>query len=138
MSDISDLLTGIAGELTAASVGLYPPGPADQSDPAPILFKSMPADRDRCLVLTAYRISALPPEIGLTYYRLQVRARGDQDDVLAPDVLADAAYPVLHGMRGRTFGSTYLDQCLFYNSVPMGTDTSRRSERADNYTLTAN
>ncbi|WP_200930842.1 hypothetical protein, partial [Microbacterium sp. Leaf351] len=51
------------------------------------------------------------------------------------DDLLDPIFTVLHGLTGITVGSQTVIQCLRRISAPMGTDQSKRWERADQYYL---
>jgi len=131
-----DLLDGIGQTLAAAGLVTYPLGAGATYAPTDTALASarMPADPDRCVVLTDYTLSddAANP---WSQIRVQVRTRGlpnRPDDVWA---LRDGVFQVLQSMSALTFGTVTVAQCLRVSSIPMGQDANLRFMYADNYTF---
>lgn len=134
MSNDVDVMTGLAQLLDALGVATYnPTGHYGASDTA-IVFKSMTADPDRVVCLTAYTYANMP-DWAVDQIRVQIRCRGARTNNTDADVLAGAVYDQLHGRSNFDLGAVHVDQMLQQSSVPMGIDDSDRWERADNYTL---
>jgi hypothetical protein len=136
MSETFDLLDGIGQMLAAAGLVTYPlaAGAAYAPTDTALTFARMPADPDRCVVLTDYTVgdSAANP---WTQIRVQVRTRGlpgRPDDVWT---LRDGIYQLLQSAQARTFGSVTVAQCLRVSSIPLGQDANLRFMYADNFTL---
>lgn len=134
MSATFDLLDGIGATLAAAGLVTYPLaagstyGPTDTA----LAFARMPADPDRCVVLTDYAPS---DDAGNPWgqRRVQIRTRGlpgRPDDAWA---LRDGIFVALQSASALTFGSVTVAQCLRVSSLPMGQDANLRFEYADNY-----
>ncbi len=135
MSDMRDVMVGVAGLLSTAGVGTFNPSGAYALTDTGILFKIMAdgsAVPDRVIVLNAFVLTA---DVSMPIDRvlLQVAMRGVRNNPLDVDDLGDAVFNVLHGATYQTFGSTVAAQILFSTSVPMGEDALTRSTRADRY-----
>jgi hypothetical protein len=129
-----DLLDGIGQTLAAAGLVTYPlaTGATYAPTDTALAFARMPADPDRCVVLTDYAATdaAANP---WSQIRVQLRTRGlpnRPDDVWA---LRDGIYALLQSVAGLTFGSVTVAQCLRVSSIPMGQDANLRFMYADNY-----
>jgi hypothetical protein len=138
MSYTTDLLTGFAQKLADAGLGVYhtdPTAPYLSTDTA-IVFKNMPATPDRCIVLNLYGTGAPEdPQNAVSQLGLQVRARGLPNPVTDVNDIMGSIFLLLHGMTHQQFGSVHVNQCFRNSSVPMGQDTNKREEHADNYYL---
>lgn len=135
MTDMRDVMVGIAGMLNTAGVGKFNPSGVYQTTDTGIIFKIMPDGTgvpDRVIVLNAFVLTA---DVSLPVDRvvLQVALRGVRNNPLDVDDLGDQIFTVLHGATYQTFGSTVAAQILFSTSVPMGEDALTRSTRADRY-----
>ena len=137
MSETADLLDGIARLLDAAGVAQYRPDSPYRAGDIPVTFKSMPANPDRAVTLSAYGDSD-HPTIPLGQRRLQVRVRGIAEDSLDADEIADAVFGVLHGLTHQQFGSVHAIQIRRISTIPLGLDELQRDERSDNYAIDVN
>jgi hypothetical protein len=135
VSDMRNVMVGIAGLLNAAGVGKFIPSGVYATTDTGIIFKIMPDGTgvpDRVIVLNAFVLTAdvsMPADRVL----LQVALRGVRNNPLDVDDLGDAVFDVLHGATYKQFGTASAAQILFSTSVPMGEDALTRSTRADRY-----
>lgn len=134
MSITFDLLDGIGQTLAAAGLVRYPlaAGQTYAATDTGLAFARLPAEPDRCVVLTDYTVTddAANP---WGQIRVQVRTRGlpgRPDDVWA---LRDGIYQLLQSTSALIFGSVSVAQCLRVSSIPMGQDDNLRFTYADNY-----
>ncbi len=135
MSDMRNVMVGIAGLLNTAGVGKFNPSGVYSTSDTGIIFKIMPDGTgvpDRVIVLNAFVLTA---DVSMPFDRvlLQVAMRGLRNNPLDVDDLGDQVFNVLHGATYQTFGSASAAQILFSTSVPMGEDALTRSTRADRY-----
>lgn len=131
-STARDLLTGIAQMIADSGIGVYRTAGAYASNETAVVFKSMPSSPDRAIVLTAVPMTD-QVFIPMGMVLVQARCRGVPGDPLDVDDLGDAVFDLLHGLKAMTLGSVHIIQCLRNSSVPMGQDSSRRSERIDHF-----
>ena len=136
MSATSDLLYGLAQYLADQGIVTYPlaAGTSYTAGQTGVTFDLMPQAPDRVVCLTAYAASddAANPWSSM---RVQVRTRGlpsQPDDLWT---LRDSVYNALQSESALTFGTVTVAQILRVSSVPLGMDTNRRFEHADNYQL---
>lgn len=135
MSDMRNVMVGIAGLLNTAGVGKFNPSVVYATTDTGIFFKIMPDGTgvpDRVIVLNAFVLTAdvsMPADRVL----LQVAMRGLRNNPLDVDDLGDQVFDVLHGATYKPFGTASAAQILFSTSVPMGEDALTRSTRADRY-----
>lgn len=136
MSITFDLLDGIGQYLAAGGQVRYPlaAGESYAATDTALAFARMPADPDRCVVLTDYAAS---DDAGNPWgqRRVQVRTRGlpgRPDDLWA---LRDGIYALLQSASALTFGTVTVAQCLRVSSIPLGQDANLRFMYADNYAL---
>lgn len=136
MSYTTDLLAGVAAQLSAAGIGVYhtdPTIPYQDTDTA-IVLKTMPATPNRCIVLNLYGTGAPEdPQTAVSQLGLQVRCRGLPNPVTDVNDLADAVFLLLHGKQHQQYGSVHANQINRVSTIPMGQDSNKRQEHADNY-----
>lgn len=134
MSDLTDLLTGVAGLLTSAGVAIYSTtGEYVNTESLPaITMMDMPATPDRVITLTALPLTDDPAQpYGTVLIQLAMRGSpGVPMDVVS---IADSAKIPLHGVTNLTMGGIHIVQMLRHVSVPMGEDTETRWLRTDHY-----
>lgn len=122
MSFTKDLLLGLKAELVAAGI----------TDP--IFFGDLPSTPNRVVALGAYA-AVDEPTVAASTLRVQVMARGVENNSLDADDLADDIFTALQGLEDRTYGTAHVAQCLRVSAVPLGIDSLKRWTRADNYEL---
>lgn len=130
------MLIGVARHLHAQGVGKYiEQGDTDSyftKDDVAIVIGSMPTDPDKVICLGAYG-GTESSEVSWDSPMVQVRTRGNPQDDLGPDDLADAVRFVLHQARYVPAGAGSLSSITRSSWVPLGEDSSQRGERSDNY-----
>ncbi|UFS59473.1 minor capsid protein [Subtercola endophyticus] len=135
MSVTTDLLTGIAGLLDNAGIGVtYRANAPYTAGETGVFFLTMPAAPDRLLVLNIIPMSDYIT-VAVGRVLLQVAGRGLRNNALDVDSLMDAVFGVLHGRTDLTFGTAHVIQMNRDSAVPMGQDENIRNERADKYWL---
>lgn len=134
MSNDVDVITGLAQLLDTLGIADYDPTGAYQTGDTAVVFKTMPADPDRVVCLTAYTYANMP-DWAVDQIHVQIRCRGARNQATDADVLAGAVYDQLHGRSGFDLGAVHVDQMLQQSSVPMGIDDSDRWEQSANYVL---
>lgn len=117
-----DLLEGLKAELSAGGVTDF------------VRFGPLPTTPDRAIGISPYS-PVDEPKVSRTRLRMQFRFRGIPNDSLDCDDLADAVFGILHGLEDRTYGAVHLIQCFRVSSLPGDADSSKRTERTDNYEL---
>jgi hypothetical protein len=134
MGTATDLSNGIATMISNAGIAVYNTSSVYADSATGIVFKDMPAKPDRCVVITVVPLTdqiSMP----LGQVMVQVRTRGNPGAPLDVDDLGDSIFAVLHGTTALTFNSVYVNQMNRHLSVPMGMDSLKRWERADQYYL---
>lgn len=134
MTNLVDIMTGLAELLDGAGIGDFSPTAAYAAGDTAIALKNMPADPDRAIVITAYLVDA-QPAMHLDQVNVQIRTRGAPDDTTDVDVLADQVYAFCQGLTYVQLGGVTVNQMILKSSIPMGIDQNNRWERSDNYTL---
>lgn len=135
MGAATDISVGIASLIAGAGLGVtYSTTTPYTATQTGVVMKSVPATPDRVVV-----ISVIPMTDELAapsgQVMVQIRTRGIPDNALDVDELADSIKPVLHGLKGLTWGTVQLVQMVRNNAVTLGQDQSKRWERVDDYTL---
>lgn len=132
----TNLLTGVAELLAAASVGAWnPTGVYDGSDTA-IVIKTIPETPDSVIALSAYPVSS-DPALSDTVTGLQVLTRGAGQDPRPVDDLADLIFDQLQGLHDLTLSTgVRVVQSLHHGGGSLGQDDLHRWSRSDNYYLT--
>ena len=121
MSFTRDLLVGLKSEIPSGTLAA-----------ASIVFGDLPSTPDRAAALAAYA-AVDEPKVAKSTIRVQFMFRGDVNNSLSCDDLADDVFAYLQGLEDRTYGSVHLIQCFRVSAVPLGVDANKRSTRADNY-----
>jgi len=110
MSFTGDLLTGLAGYLAAAGIGVtYRPSTPYVAGETGVFFGLYPTSPDRCIALTAYAATD-EPKVALSKIRVEVALRGAVNDSLDVHNLGDAIFNVLQGAENLTFGTAHVVQ----------------------------
>jgi len=136
MSFTSDLLTGLAGYLAGAGIGVTyrASTPYVATETAVVLTGQYPTSPDRCVVLNAYAATD-EPKVALSKIRVELALRGVPNDSLDVHDLGDAIFTVLQGAEDLTFGTAHVVQALRVISASGGVDANKRSMRSDSYSL---
>ena len=135
MSTTTDLLTGLAGMIAGAGLGItYNQAGAYTAGQTGIFMKIMPATPDRVVTLT---LVPRRDDITMPYGQamVQVRGRGLPNNPLDIDSLLDSIFDILHGTKDLTFGTAHVTQMNRESSVPNGMDDAKRWERFDAYAI---
>lgn len=135
MSNTGDLLSGLAGDLVAAGVGVTASSTPFASTDTAIVYSRMPQAPDRVVVLSAYKVGGDSPAYPSGQVNVQVRTRGNPNDPGDADTLDDAVYDVIQGLKDRLYGGVHVTQALVKSSLPLGQDGNNRYERSTNYVL---
>lgn len=142
-SATSDLLDGLGTLLDVAGLATYTPGGSYTTSDTGFYIALMPPGSegtppgtDRAVVAAVYASTDNATQ-ALTRLRVQLRFRGTADPL---DVtgLADAAFELLHGQTGLTFGTCHVIQILRLSQGPVSQDERERWERRDNYVIDVN
>ena len=135
MSFTSDLLTGLAGFLAGAGIGVtYRTSTPYLASETAVVFGLYPTSPDRCIALTAY-VATDEPKVALSRIRVEVALRGAVNDSLDVHDLGDAIFTVLQGAEDLTFGTAHVVQALRVISASGGVDANKRSMRSDSFSL---
>lgn len=127
MSTSKDLREGVAAALSAAGVAEYRPAGYVGFTGTPVFMSKMPAEPDRCVVVTVYPLPE-PNE-----HAVQVRCRGAAGGTVSAEDLADDARAALHGLEQRRWGGTDLVLLHLLSVARMGFDANDRDEVALNF-----
>ena len=131
----SDLLTGLAGLLAGAGIGVtYRPSTPYLATETGVVFGLYPTSPDRCVAMTAY-VATDEPKVALSKIRVELALRGVPNDSLDVHDLGDAIFTVLQGAEDLTFGTAHVVQALRVISASGGVDANKRSMRSDSYSL---
>lgn len=131
----TDLLTGLAGFLASAGIGItYRPTTPYLATETGVFFGLYPTAPDRCVALTAY-VATDEPKVALSKIRVELALRGVANDALDVHNLGDAVFGVLQGAEDLTFGTAHVVQALRKISASGGVDANKRSMRSDSYDL---
>jgi len=131
----SDLLTGLAGYLAAAGIGItYRTTTAYLATETGVVFGLYPTSPDRCVAMTAYATTD-EPKVALSRIRVELALRGAVNNSLDVGDLGDAIFNVLQGAEDLTFGTAHVVQALRVISASGGVDDNKRSMRSDSYSL---
>ena len=133
----TDLLTGIAVALNAASIGTYRATGVYQTTETAIVFGTVPQGPDRCITLTTYGVSD-DPSLSNSVIGLQVRCRWGGANPTLVDDLADTLHSYLLAKCYWTLSTgVYVAQCQHASGpVSLGQDENRRWSNSTNYYLT--
>lgn len=135
MTVTEDVLVGVAELIAAAELASWNPPGVYPLSATGIFLKTMPDGDgvpDRVVALNLIPVTADPVNPYGQYF-LQVACRGNRNDPLDVDRIAEPIFDVLHGLTNQTFGGTHIIQFLFHTGTPMGQDALTRWERADKY-----
>jgi len=135
MSWTRDLLDGIAQELATAGVATY--AATYTAGQTGVFFKHLPANPDRAIAITPYFASD-DVKTTASAVRVQFSMRGNTNDAMDVDDLADAVFAAIHGMEHKQYGTCHVVQALRVSSIALGNDEARRAERSDNYQFDIN
>ncbi len=129
-----DISQGFAQIIEDAGLAVFnESGKYDDADTG-ILMKAVPPSPDRIVTITVVPLSddiAAPQG----QVMVQLRYRGAPGEPLDVDELADAVKPLFHGLTNMPMGDHTVVQCDRRQSVPLGQDSSKRWERADQFYL---
>ena len=132
----TNLLTGVAQLLAAASVGTWSPSGTYASSDVAIVLKVIPETPDTIIALSTYPVSS-DPSLSDSVTGLQILTRSAGQDPRAVDDLADLIFDQIHGLRDTTLGTGIrLVQCLHHGGGSLGQDALQRWSRSDNYYVT--
>jgi hypothetical protein len=136
----SDLLTGLAEHLTAAGVGTWRPSGAYTAAETAIVIRGIPQTPDKLITLAPYPLDG-GEHRGMADHdsALQVRVRGTTDPRVAED-LADAVFTALDSLGSNgpvDLGGVKVVDMWRQSYTSLGTDTSGRWERSENFYLAA-
>jgi len=133
----SRLLTGLAEHLAANGVGAWRPnGPSYTANEVGIVIRAIPATPDRIITLAAYPVNAGLPGLADITTGVQIRCRGTVDPRVVEDV-GDAAFDLLDGATGLTWGGIPVVQVYRQSYAPLGSDGNGRWESSHNYYVDA-
>ncbi|MDG4832429.1 minor capsid protein [Solwaraspora sp. WMMD1047] len=132
----SRLLTGLAELLDAAGVGDWRPSGAYAAGETAIVIRAVPQAPDRLITLAAYPVGQDYVGLADSVSGVQIRVRAGADPRDCDD-LADAIYEALDGLTGVTWGGIPIVQVRRQSYTSLGTDTSGRWERSENYYIDA-
>lgn len=139
MSDyLSDLLTGLVGELVTAGVGIYQTTTPYADSDIGIAIGSLPEQCSKAIMLTPYGPTDPYAELTEGTQGVQVWFRGLPDDLLSAIGLQSAAFATLQGLTNRQYGLCHVGLVSRKSSLPMGKDGQRRFEISDNYSIDLN
>lgn len=133
----TDLLTGIAAALHAASLGTYLSTGVYQTTETGIVFGTVPQGPDRVITLTTYGVSD-DPSLSTSVIGLQVRCRWGGANPTLVDDLADSIHSYLLAKHDWTLSTgVVVVQCQHASGpVSLGQDENRRWSNSTNYYLT--
>lgn len=134
MNPTAEILNEIAHLISTAGIAKWSDMEPYKDSDTGIYLKTMPESPDRCIVLNLTAVTD-DPTMPFGQMLLQVAARGGRGKPLDCDTLCDAAFDILHGLTGHACGSSVIVQANRISSASMGTDDTKRWERADQYTL---
>ncbi len=133
MSTTSKALEAVAGLLDGLGLSSYDPANPDAAGgpTASTYMKTGPSSPDRVVVLNL--VTQGDSRAGdTTAVMLQVRTRGNRNDPLDVDELADSIVPVLN-QASINFDGGQVIQLTRRTSTPLGEDAQQRSERVDQF-----
>lgn len=136
MSVLTDVLTGAAGSLAAAGLGIYDPARVwTATDTATaITLTRMPSQPDAVITLSVYLLGADDPRNPTTTVNIQARTRIAGLDPLPLLDVDWAIYVLWHGESDLTWGSVVVTQLMRKSSVGIGPDSNNRLMRSANFT----
>jgi hypothetical protein len=123
----SRLLTGCAGHLQAAGIGVWRDSGIYTAAEVGIVMQAIPSSPDP--------VSSIPGLADITQ-GLQVRVRGTQDPRVAQD-LGDAIFDLLDSASGLRWGGIPVVQVYRQSYASLGTDTGGRWQVSHNYYVDA-
>jgi hypothetical protein len=133
----TNLLTGVAQLLAAASVGTWNPTGVYASSDKAIVLKTIPETPDTIIALATYPVTS-DPALSDSVTGLQVLTRAAGQDPRTVDDLADLIFDQLQGLHDVTLGTgVRLVQCLHHGGGSLGEDSLHRWSRSDNYYITS-
>ena len=132
----TNLLTGVAQLLAAASVGTWRYTGVYADAETAIVLDVLPASPDNVITLSDYVVSD-DPTLSDSVIGIQVRTRwGGQDPRPVKD-LDGAIFNVLHGLESVTLASgVHVVSMVRRSGVSLGQDTSSRWMRSSNFYAT--
>ena len=132
MTYTTDLLEGLADELTGGALGVYRPDGIYTPDETGIVLAVMPPDPDRAICLTAYPVEDSDLSDAVT--GVQVRLRAGTDPRQVTD-LADGVFDLLHNREAYRLRGIYVALSWRQSQAWIGQDTHGRQELTANYYL---
>lgn len=137
MSVDRDILIGFAQLIHNAGAGVYRPTGGYLPNERAIVFGELPTTPDTAIGLTLYTSSDEVKE-NRSERRIQVWCRGAQNDTLSANDIASDIFDAVQGRENFEMGAVHVIDIHRVSFLPQGQDTSKRSERADNYGLRVN
>lgn len=132
----TNLLTGFATLLNAASVGVWLTSGQYAPNDIAIVRKFVPQSPDSVIALSTYPVTD-DPSLSDSVLGLQVWTRMAGTDGSPVDDLADAIFDQLHGLHDVTLSTgVKVVQCLHRGGASQGQDDLHRWSRSDNYYVT--
>jgi len=139
MSHTNDLLTGLAGDIAAAGIGVYrSDGSAFLPTETGIGIGQLPETTDRAIALTDYGTTGDDITQPLSTIAVQIFCRGARNDRRDLNALRDPIYLLVQGMTHKNYGTCHVIQAYRFSSVPLGVDDAGRFLQADNYYFECN
>ncbi|MFD9444945.1 minor capsid protein [Streptomyces sp. NPDC060001] len=130
MGHTSSIVTGLAGLLAGAGLGVYRPDGVYADNEVGIFLHRMPESPDKAYAITPYPVE----DTGLTDVTdgLQIRMRAGPDPTEVLD-MADAVRDLLHMRENTLVGGVRLSLIWRDSQAPMGQDPHGREELTSNY-----
>ena len=118
-----DLLMGLRAHLAANGVTA-----------TVVVGRDLPTRPDSAVALNIYD-SDDAVEIARGTHRVQAMFRGDPDDSLSADDVADLVFDLWHAREGLWLDGLHVALMTRVSRIPLGADGNNRSMRSDNYEL---
>lgn len=138
---LADLLDGLATSIADAGIGSWSgfDGPAYASTDTGIGIGVMPEQCTRAIALAPYLTVDPEPMLTDQIQRIQVRYRGQPDDVMDALSIGKQIFQLWQGIFMVTYGTCSVSAIARINgNAPMGIDGQRRFDYVDNYQIYLN
>jgi hypothetical protein len=133
----TDLATGFAQLLAAASVGTWKANGAYATAETGILLRTLPQGPDRVISLAAYGVDD-DPTLGDDVTGLQVTTRWGGGDPRPNDDLADLVFDELQNLPRTTLATgIVVTKCYRRSAASLGQDANARWRTSQNFYVTA-
>lgn len=131
----SQLLTGLALHLQAASIGIWRDSGIYTATEVGIVIRGIPTSPDRIITLAPY-VVASPPGLADYTQGVQIRCRGTKDPRVAED-LGDSIFDLLDSAHGLVWAGVPIVQVYRQSYTALGADANGRWETSSNYYVEA-